>query len=60
MFSLDEGAWEDFQGRDLITEGLRAIEDGLIEDADGRRLRVVTISNVPIGEPAYVEKILRN
>ncbi len=58
--SLDEGAWEDCRARDLIPEGFQEIEEGLIEDGDGRRLRGETIFNVPIGEPKYVEEILRN
>ena len=51
MFSIDEGAREDCMARDHIPEGLPAIEKGLIDDADGRRLRGITIFNVPIGEP---------
>ena len=30
MFSLDEGAWKDCMARDLISDGLQAIEEGLI------------------------------
>ncbi len=36
------------------------MEEGLYVNEGGDRLRGVTIFNVPIGEPAYVEAVLRN
>ena len=60
MFNMDDGAWEVCQTRDLVSESLGSIEKGVHIDADGKRLRGLTIFNVPIGEHGYMEKILRN
>ena len=51
---------EDCKTRDLIPENLSSIQEGVKIDADGERMRGVTIYNVPIGEPGYVEEILGN
>jgi hypothetical protein len=57
---LDAGAWQDCNERDLISEELGLMEEGIFVNEDGDRLRGVTFFNVPIGEPAYVEAVLRN
>ena len=58
---MDERAWDaDYHTRDLVPESMGSIEEGVLIDAEEERLRRVTIFNVPIGEPRYVEEILRN
>jgi hypothetical protein len=52
MFSKDVGAWEDCLARNLIPKDLSSIEEGILIDADGERLRGVAILTCPLESPA--------
>jgi len=58
--SMYENAWEDCNKRGLIPRELEDMEEGINVNESGDRLRGVTIFNVPVGEQAYVEAILRH
>ena len=56
---MDEGAWEDCISRGLIPEELSLMDEGVHVDINGDRTKGITVFNVPIGEPAFVEAVLR-
>jgi len=60
MYGMDVGTWQDCTERDLIPEELSLMGEGIYVNEDGDRLRGVTVFNVPVGEPEYVEAVLRN
>ena len=60
MYSLDEGVWEDCNARGLIPEDSSHIEEGIYAHENGDRLKSITFFNVPIGEPEYLEVVLRD
>ena len=45
--------------KNIISEELELMEEGVYVTENGDRLKVVTVFNVPIGEPEYVEAVLR-
>jgi hypothetical protein len=56
MFNMDTRAWENGQMWGLIPEELSHMEEGIHVNMEGVRLRGVTVFNVPIGEPAFVDQ----
>ena len=60
MYSLDEGAWEDYIARGPIPEKLNLMEEGVHVNNNGDYLNMIMVFNVPIGKPRYIETVLRN
>jgi len=60
MYSLDEGAWDDCNARGLIPEELNLVEEEVHVTENGDCLKGIKVFNVHIGEPRYVEAVLRN
>ena len=57
---MDPTAWQGCKHKNLIPEELRLMEEGIYVNENGDKLRGVTVFNVPIGEPEYVETVLKN
>ncbi len=60
MYTLDEGAWEDCTARGLIPKELILMEEKVHVIENGDRLKGITVFNVHIVEPGYMEAVLRN
>jgi len=60
MYSSDATTWHDCIQNRLILEEPRLMEKGIYVNENGDMLKGVTVFNVPIGEPEYVETVLKN
>ena len=60
MYSLDKRAWKDCKERNVIPQELTHKEEGIYVTENRDFLRGIIVFNVPIGEPEYVEAVLRD
>jgi Ser-tRNA(Ala) deacylase AlaX len=55
-----ELAWSDCMARNIIPKELIHMKEGVYVTESGDRLKVITIFNMPIGEPEYVARVVRD
>jgi hypothetical protein len=59
MYSIDGEVCKEAKRNGHIPESLHHVEKGIFVNESGDCLRGIIIFNVPVGEPRYVEAVLR-
>ena len=59
FYSPNASTWEGIRIRNIISENLKHIQDGIFINNDGDKLRGVHVFNVPVGDANYIATILQ-